>query len=351
MSKYQWSSDLVASLHEALAESKRIVILPHTAPDGDAVGSILGWKLILEHACPEAEVTAISPDRIEDYLRWMPHLEELLCFADEPERCLERLAEADLICHLDHNTITRLRHAPLIEAVRASGARRLLIDHHLDPDPDFDYCISLPNASATCELIYQLSLSLGYREAITPEAATLLLTGIITDTGRFMYSHLCPELFETASGLLALGADYAQIIDRLNYHNPEQQLRLQGYVLDRKLELYPELRAAVLTLSQQELQQYGASKGDTEGLVNLPLSIEGIDCSCFIREDRTQIKLSLRSTGDFPVNELAQEAFGGGGHRNAAGAEYQGSIEEAKNIYLCHLQRLVARRRAAQPHD
>ena len=154
-----------------------------------------------------------------------------------------------------------------------------------------------------------------------------------------MYSHLSPELFITTSDLLALGADYPHVIDRLSYHNPEVQIRLQGYVLDQKLELYPELRAACITLTQEELRHFGASKGDTEGLVNIPLTIEGIDCCCFIREDKTQIKLSFRSTGDFPVNRIASEGFGGGGHLNAAGAEHQGTIEEAKNIYLCQLRR------------
>ena len=154
-----------------------------------------------------------------------------------------------------------------------------------------------------------------------------------------MYSHLSPELFVTTSDLLAVGADYPHVIDRLSYHNPEVQIRLQGYVLDQKLELYPELRAACITLTQEELRRFGASKGDTEGLVNIPLTIEGIDCCCFIREDKTQIKLSFRSTGDFPVNRIASEGFGGGGHLNAAGAEHQGTIEEAKNIYLCQLRR------------
>ena len=218
----------------------------------------------------------------------------------------------------------------------------ILIDHHLDPDPTFTLNFSYPEASATCELIHALILSLGWEQHITSEVATLLLTGIITDTGRFMYSHLSPELFVTTSDLLARGADYLHIIDRLTYHNPEIQIRLQGYVLDQKLELYPNLRAACIILTQKELQHFGASKGDTEGLVNIPLTIEGIDCCCFIREDKTQVKLSFRSTGTFPVNQLASAGFGGGGHLNAAGAEHQGSIQEAKNIYLCELRKLRA---------
>lgn len=340
MGKYNWDPSAIERLRQLITERRRIVVLPHTSPDGDALGSILGWMRILRAVHPEAEIHAISPDRIENYLSWLPALEELVIYPEEEGRALELITEAEVIFHLDHNEVGRLRYPALIEAVRESGAQRILIDHHLYPEEGCNPCFSYPEASATCELVYLLTQALGWAEHITAETATLLLVGIITDTGRFMYSHLSPELFETTSALLALGADYPLIIDHLSNHNPEAQIRLQGYVLDQRMELYPELGAACLTLTQEELQRFGATKGDTEGLVNIPLSIEGIHCSCFIREDKTQIKLSFRSTGDFPVNELASLAFGGGGHLNAAGAEYQGSIEDAKNIYLCQLEEL-----------
>ena len=343
MGKYQWDRLEVERLRQLILTCKRIVVLPHTSPDGDALGSILAWVQILRAVAPEANVQAISPDYIENYLSWLPLLHELIIYPEDEAHSLELIRQADLIFHLDHNEVGRLRYPPLVKEIEASSAERVLIDHHLFPEAGCSPCFSYPEASATCELVYLLAKELGWKEHISPEASTLLLTGIITDTGRFMYSHLSPELFSVTSELLALGADYPFIIDRLSYHNPEAQIRLQGYVLDRKLELYPELGAAVITLSQSELQEFGATKGDTEGLVNIPLSIEGISSSCFIREDKTQIKLSLRSTGDFPVHILAQEAFGGGGHQNAAGAEHIGTIEEAKNIYLCQLKGMLRR--------
>lgn len=339
MSKYIWSDQDLAKLKQLILERDKIVIFPHTGPDGDALGSTLAWAGLLRSAHPGASVHVISPDPVESYLAWLPALDELVIFPLEEERSLQLIAEADLIFHLDHNQISRLRYPRLVEAATSTQAPRVLIDHHLYPETGFDLTFSYADASATSELIHALALALGWRSAITPDLATLLLTGIITDTGRFMYSHLSPELFVTTSDLLALGANYPHVIDRLSYHNPEVQIRLQGYVLDQKLELYPELRAACITLTQEELRRFGASKGDTEGLVNIPLTIEGIDCCCFIREDKTQIKLSFRSTGDFPVNRIASEGFGGGGHLNAAGAEHQGTIEEAKNIYLCQLRR------------
>ena len=270
MGKYQWDRLEVERLRQLILSRKRIVVLPHTSPDGDALGSILAWMQVLRAVAPEANVQAISPDRIENYLSWLPLLHELIIYPEDEAHSLELIRQADLIFHLDHNEVGRLRYPPLVKEIQASSAKRVLIDHHLFPEAGCSY----PEASATCELVYLLAKELGWKEHISPEASTLLLTGIITDTGRFMYSHLSPELFSVTSELLALGADYPFIIDRLSYHNPEAQIRLQGYVLDRKLELYPELGAAVITLSQSELQEFGATKGDTEGLVNIPLSID-----------------------------------------------------------------------------
>ena len=203
MGKYNWDTSALERLRQLLAEHRRIVVLPHTSPDGDALGSILGWVRILRAVHPEAEIHAISPDRIENYLSWLPALEELVIFPEEEGRALELIMGAELIFHLDHNEVGRLRYPALIEAVRESGARRILIDHHLDPEEGCSPCFSYPEASATCELIYLLTQALGWTEHITAETATLLLVGIITDTGRFMYSHLSPELFETTSALLA----------------------------------------------------------------------------------------------------------------------------------------------------
>ena len=340
MGKYHWSVEQTEQLRQLILAHNNILILPHTAPDGDALGSTLAWAKVLQAVHPTAKVRVLSPDYIENYISWLPYIDELLIYPEEETACLRTVANADLIIHLDHNQSSRLRYTPLVEAVDQAQAPHILIDHHLDPDPTFTLCFSYPEASATCELVHALILSLGWEEYITPEIATLLLTGIITDTGRFMYSHISPELFASVSDLLARGANYSHIIDRLTYHNPELQVRLQGYVLDQKLEIYPELRAACITLTQEELLRFGATKGDTEGLVNIPLTIEGVNCCCFIREDKTQVKLSFRSTGSFPINQLASAGFGGGGHLNAAGAEFQGSIQEAKNIYLCELRKL-----------
>lgn len=327
-------------LARVLSSSHNIVIVPHTAPDGDALGSTLGLQAILQDKYPDKSICVVSPDPIEAYLRWMPRVQSLVVYGSQSTSALELIGQADLLLHLDHNQRSRVRHTPLLEAILASRARSVLIDHHLHPEEGFSLSFSYPGVSSTSELVLSIVQALGWEGCVSAEAATLLLTGIVTDTGRFMYSCFAPSLYHRVCDLLRLGADYATIVDRLSYHGRLEQLRAQGYVLHQKLEVFPELRAACFTLTQQEMQMLNLTKGDTEGLVNLPLSVEGIDCSCFIREDRTQVKLSFRSTGDFPVNQIASRGFAGGGHLNAAGAEHAGSIDEAKNIYLYELKRL-----------
>ncbi len=326
-----------------LNEGEHIVLLPHTSPDGDALGATGALAEVLRAVYPTKEVFIVSPDDVEDYLSWLPLEDNFISFYQEKERAIKQIKDADLILHLDHNQVKRIRYPELIDAVYDNKqAKRVLIDHHEFPDNDFDLVFSYPELSSTCELTFMLLKALEWDKSfITPQASTLLLSGMVTDTGRFMYACFYPEIFQHLSELLALGADYPMIIDRLSYHNKEAQLRLQGYMLNEKMELYPELGTAILTLSQAEMQERGLSKGDTEGLVNLPLTIDGINSCCFIREDKSQIKLSLRSVGDFPVNQLAMRAFGGGGHINAAGGEFRGSIDEAKNIYLYELKALL----------
>ncbi len=334
----------VQRLKDLIEERNKIVLLPHTSPDGDALGATGAFANIICRIFPEKEVFIVSPDDVEDYLLWLPLGDKFISYYQDNKRAVRLIKEADLILHLDHNQVKRIRYNDLVNAVyENTKAKRVLIDHHELPDKDFDLVFSYPELSSTCELIFMLLKALGWTDSyLSSEAATLLLSGIVTDTGRFMYACFYPAIFQHFSELLSFGADYSMIIDRLSYHNKEAQLRLQGYMLNNKMELYPELKAAVLTLSQDEIRERGLSKGDTEGLVNLPLTIEGIDTCCFIREDKSQIKLSFRSIGDFPVNQLAMRAFGGGGHVNAAGGEFQGSLEEAKNIYLYELKALLS---------
>lgn len=332
----------VTRLQSYLESSDKIVLLPHTAPDGDALGCTLGLMQMLRSAYPGKSISVISPDAVEQYLAWLPLLDDLYVWGAQEAEARALIAEAELLIYMDHNQIKRLRHPSLIETVRESSARRVMIDHHLEPEDGLDLYFSYPGTSSTCELTYRLADALALTKYLSSDGATLLLAGVITDTGRFMYGCYAQEVFDTVSQLLSHGARYAHIVDSLSYHNPLPQLLLQGYVLHEKLVVVPELRTAYFELTQAEMLERGISKGDTEGLVNLPLSVEGIDSVCFLREDKEQIKLSFRSIGDFPINQVATRGFGGGGHLNAAGAEHHGTLEEAKNIYLCTLKEIIS---------
>lgn len=304
----------------------------------------MGLQRFIKILYPEATCTIVSPDPIDKYLQWLPDVEKILIWQTNQELSTQCILEADLLIHLDHNDIGRLRYQDLIDVARQVQAKRIMIDHHLEPEQGFDLTFSYPGLSSTCELVYMLIRAMGACEYVDAQLATALLTGIVTDTGRLMYGCFYPEVFASFGELLELGADYPAIIDQLSYHGRESQLRVQGYALYHKLEIYPELRTSVVMLSLQEQQELGVQRGDMEGIVNLPLSIEGIDASCLIREEHDQIKLSLRSIGDLPVNVVANRGFGGGGHLNAAGAEYKdGGLDLAKKIYLRELKKVIDR--------
>lgn len=327
-------------LRQWIETSKHIVIIPHTAPDGDAVGSTQALCSIIKQIATEASCLVLSPDPIDHYLRWIQG-DDISIWTSNEAQGETLIAQADLLLHLDHNQISRVRHQRYISAIEASSAKRVLIDHHLYPDESFDLTFSYPQIGSTCELVYMIIKAMGWQGYITPAIATTLLTGIITDTGRLMYGCFYPEVFAHFAELLALGADYPHIIDRLSYHNSPSQIRLQGYALHEKLEVYPELRTAIISLSREEMDRLNVTKGDTEGLANLPLSVEGIDSACLIREDGDQIKLSMRSIGQVAINRVAIRGFSGGGHLNAAGGELKGgTLEQAKNIYLREIKAL-----------
>lgn len=334
------SADHAAQLYAEIEQSQSIILFSHTAPDGDSLGSTLGLMTAMRHQWPSKRFTVISPDPIDAYLAWLPHQQEVISYLGQEEEALQLVEQADLILHVDHNAVHRLRYTPLVEAVKCSPARRIIIDHHLDPEEGYPLYYSYPGTSSTCQVAYVLLHAMGLGEHICPTTATLLLTGIMTDTGRFSYGCYNPQIFAHVGELMERGAQYAYIVDALDNHTPEHVLRLRGYILSECMQVDRELGAAYFELRAEDFQRLGITKGDTEGLVNLPLSIEGVDCACFIREDRDLVKLSLRSIGTFPVNLLAEQAFGGGGHLNAAGAEHHGTLEEAKEIYLSHLRRL-----------
>ena len=313
-----------------LDRADKMVIVSHVGPDGDAIGSSLGLWHFLNSQDKTANV--IVPNAFPDFLKWMPGSKDILLYDRYKEFADKLIAEADVICCLDFNATSRID--AMKEAVLASPARKILIDHHLHPEDFCKITISHPQISSTSELVFRLICRMGYFSDITRECAECIYTGMMTDTGGFTYNSNNREIYFIISELLTKGIDKDEIYRKVFNTYSESRLRLMGHVLTQ-MKVYHEHRAALITLTKKEQSQFSYIRGDSEGFVNIPLSIKNVVFSCFLREDteRPMIKVSLRSVGTFPCNQLAAEFFGGGGHLNASGGEFYGTMEEAKKVF------------------
>ena len=323
----QANIDKVAKYFE---RADKIVIVTHVSPDGDALGSSLGLLHFLE--TQEKNVHIIVPNAFPDFLRWMPGAKDIIRYDKYSEFADKLIAEADVICCLDFNALSRID--AMAKPVAASAGRKVLIDHHLNPE---DFCrvtISHPEISSTSELIFRLICRMGNFEDITREGAECIYTGMMTDTGGFTYNSNSREIYFIISELLSKGIDKDDIYRKVYNTYSESRLRLMGYVLSNMV-VYSDYNAALISLTKEEQSKFDYIKGDSEGFVNIPLTIKNVCFSCFLREDteKPMIKISLRSVGTFPCNQLAAEFFNGGGHLNASGGEFFGTIEEAKAVF------------------
>ncbi|MDE5868989.1 MAG: bifunctional oligoribonuclease/PAP phosphatase NrnA, partial [Muribaculaceae bacterium] len=318
----------IKRLKKLIKESKKIVCTCHVHPDGDAIGSTLGlWHLLRKL---DKEVAVVVPDQLPKSLRFLPGAGEIAVYTRHDPYCTRLVDEADLILCCDFNTASRQDHlAPLIQS---STAAKVLIDHHENPDMPCDPLFSFPKMSSTCELVFRIIAALGLYEEIDKDCATCILCGMITDTQNFTVNCPDPEIYEVMMKLMEKGADKTKIIDECVKACSYDSLRLKSFALSERMEVFPQHRGIITYLSKEDLSRFHYEKGDTEGLVNMPLNIRGIVYSIFIREDADQIKISARSRYDFPVSKICSELFGGGGHIQAAGGEFKGSLEECLKI-------------------
>lgn len=309
--------------------SEKIVVCCHQSPDGDALGSSLGMAEYLRTMGKNPLVAV--PDAYPDFLQWLPGTERVVRY-DRHKECIDAaLAEADLVMCLDFNTPGRTDK--MADALVASPARKVLIDHHLNPDMDVELKISEPAASSTCELVFRLIWQIGDFEGMTRKCAVPIYCGMMTDTGGFTYNSTRPEIFFIISQLLTKGINKDKIYRNVYNNYSEWRIRLTGHVLYNKLVVMPENYASYFTLTRQDLRRFHYIKGDAEGLVNMPLQIKGMKLSISLREDTERENLvwvSLRSVDDFPCNKMAEQYFNGGGHLNASGGRLMCSIEEAE---------------------
>lgn len=316
------------SLRRRIAEAERIVICAHVGPDGDAVGSSLALRHWLSRQGKHADV--LVPNRFPDFLRWMPGAQDIRVYNRCAEAARNLLRQADLMFIADLNASGRLQE---MEAdVLANPCHKVMIDHHLNPQDFCQTVISQPRMCATCEVLCHLLEQMDGLEHASREEATCLYTGMMCDTGAFTYASSRPEVYECVCRLLRCGIDKDRIYRNVFWTYSQARLRLQGYMLCEKMQVMDGLHAALMTLTNEERIRFGAKYGDTEGFVNIPLTMSGMKLSVFLSEDTEQaglIKVSLRSVDDFPCDEISARFFNGGGHRNASGGRIMGTMDEA----------------------
>lgn len=322
------SEDLVQQAKHLLNRAHSVAVLAHQGPDGDALGSSLALADFLHNQGKQVQV--IYPDPFPEFLRFLPGADKALIYSLQPKACEAFLNKADVICCLDFNQLKRM--GKLGEVVANAAAKRIMMDHHPNPDVFADVQISYPQLSSTSELVFRYICRSGSFDEMTKECAECVFTGMMTDTGAFTYNSNSAELYFIVSQLIQKGINKDEIYNRVFNTWSADRMRLMGFVLNHRMKLYPKHQAAILSLSLSDLKDYKFQYGDTEGFVNLPLSISGIVFSVFLREDTDKIKLSFRSQGDFPANKVASELFNGGGHLNAAGGEFYGTLEDAIRI-------------------
>ena len=313
-------------MKDVLNHSHNIVIVCHLSPDGDALGSSLGLQRFLSNCNPSSRVKVITPDEPTRSLSFLWGYNEIIAFSSRPEMCSRLIDEAETIVCLDFNNLSRIDL--LAPAIKNANATKILIDHHIDPENFADLTFSFPEYSSTCLLLFSLLENAGMEIFIDPVVANSFLTGILTDTGNLSYNVNNALIFESVAQLIQMGADKAKLTKLLFQTSTESCLRIQGFALAERMEIFENMHAALIVLEREDLNRFGYRKGDTEGLVNKPLEIPGIIYSCFLREETDYIKVSMRSQGNFPVNELCRQYFEGGGHLNAAGGEFHGSMEQ-----------------------
>jgi len=311
-------------ISEILSRPIQILITTHTNPDGDAIGASLALSFYLKKKNHTVQV--MVPDPFPDFLAWMPGSEDILIYSRDENACKRAIENAGLIIAADFNNLSRLNDAAPF--VRQSKAVKVLIDHHLLASDEFDHKISVSRISSTSELVYNLIEAMGDLHLMDKKIAECIYTGIITDTGSLSYACNYVKTYMIVAELVRLGID-GEHLHRLIYDTySESRLRLLGYSISDQLVVLPEFHTAFITLSKEDLQRFDHQIGDTEGVVNYALSIKDINLAALFMERNGLVKISFRSKGKFSVDTLAREHFNGGGHRNAAGADCDMTLEE-----------------------
>ena len=315
----------IQKIQELLSTPKKIIIIPHRSPDGDAMGSTLGLYHFLKKLNHESLV--VAPNEFPDFLAWLPDSDAVLIYEKDKENIAQKIYDADLIFTLDFNALHRT--GEMEQVLNKVTAPFIMIDHHQKPDDYAQYQFSDTKYGSTCEMVYHFIVSLGMENLIDKTVATCIYTGIVTDSGSFKFPSTTSTTHRVVANLIDKGIENAAIHNALYDENSYNRLQLLGQAL-KNMKILFDKKTSFITLSQKELDQNNYEKGDTEGIVNYGLSIKGIIFTAIFIEHRDEniIKISFRSQGSFDVNQFARTHFNGGGHINAAGGKSYLSLNE-----------------------
>jgi len=312
-------------LKELISTPQKVAIIMHKSPDGDAIGSSLGFGQFLKKM--GHDVTVLSPNVFPEFLKWMQGAKDILTYDKKPSESVAAIRNADLIACLDFNGLCRIDELGV--EVAKSGALILMVDHHPQPDPFADIAFHSTAASSTAELVFDLIEKLDEKKKITKNIANCLYAGIMTDTGSFRFSSTTTHTHYVVAELMERGAEVSRVYQLVNDTNRESRLKLIGFSLLEKMKILPEFSTGFIALTQSELKRFDYRDGDTEGLVNEPLSVKGVSfAALFTEKGDGIIRISFRSKDKFDVNKFARAHFEGGGHVNAAGGMSELSMDE-----------------------
>jgi len=303
---------------------QNIVVIPHENPDGDAIGSAIGLAEVLKNG--GQQVTVISPNNYPDFIKWFSSEVKVIIAGNNKNKTSKLIKSADILICVDFNEAKRA--GKLEKNILNFDKVKILIDHHPNPSDFADYLISEPQFSSTAELIVDLLDKTNLKNWLNKNAAEAFYTGIMTDTGSFSHNISNPNTFRVVADLIAYGLNTDKIQSNVYHNFSSERMKLLGYCLNEKMEVFPELRSAFISISKKELDDFNFQPGDTEGFVNYPLSINNIVFSALFIEKDGFVKASFRSKGNFPANKFSSNHFNGGGHLNAAGGESELTLNE-----------------------
>lgn len=319
-------------LHDKIVNAQHIVVVGHSRPDGDAIGSCLAWATYLSEQFGK-ESALVVPNAFPDFLHWLPGRETIVRYDKHPEEVKKLFADSDLVFCLDFNLYSRVDE--MEEVLRSAKGEFVMIDHHLGYDLDTVVRASFPDLSSTSEIVFRIVWQMGGFEKLSKKFAICDYCGMMTDTGGFTFASSRPEIFFIICQLLTKGIDKDKIYRNVFNNYSTWAIRLRGYLMSQKLNVFDDLHASYYTMTREDMKNFHYMRGDSEGLVNVPLQIKGMKCSVSLREDDRidgRIWVSLRSVDDFSVEDMAKRFFNGGGHFNASGGKLDCTMDEAVAI-------------------